>query len=396
MEFLSLPPELLSRILCYVPGRDLSNVCRSCKILRDAAYVDSVWQRKCEEEYSFKSNDGWNVSYRCLYNKVLCRYGDSIGLWRRDLEYYGGLLQVKYDKGCIKGTELIAPICSCVDGPLRKKAMFTISMTSEGKVEVVSVHDTSSGPRPCLLRVERDKAKERVLEYKVPDKDYIIKAKDARDHPLLQQWMQEELESEYMDIYFNCFFRRSVTLLSSRHHYQWSPLKLPCKSRVNAPIQPGLFKGTYSAHGIEVLSLDYDEELTEVTVTKITGDPNVPATKVSVKGDLTSSLVLTAEEQGSIRDLNAASQRSAAERDLPEKQPFVIPENCFDRDISDIPKSCSFRCKAKGQIASHGYKHSSFSEGHFVVFDESKFGMVWLELMSFSIYYRVDDKELND
>ena len=55
-----------------------------------------------------------------------------------------------------------------------------------------------------------------------------------------------------------------------------------------------------------------------------------------------------------------------------------------------------FRCKAKGQIASHGYKHSSFSEGHFVVFDESKFGMVWLELMSFSIYYRVDDKELND
>ena len=55
-----------------------------------------------------------------------------------------------------------------------------------------------------------------------------------------------------------------------RHHYQWSPLKLPCKSRVNAPIQPGLFKGTYSAHGIEVLSLDYDEELTEVTVTKIT------------------------------------------------------------------------------------------------------------------------------
>ena len=36
--------------------------------------------------------------------------------------------------------------------------MFTISITSEGKVEVLSVHDTSSEPRPCLLRVERDKA----------------------------------------------------------------------------------------------------------------------------------------------------------------------------------------------------------------------------------------------
>lgn len=47
-------------------------------------------------------------------------------------------------------------------------------------------------------------------------------------------------------------------------------MELPSKDRVNVPIQPGLFKGTYSAHGIEILSLDYNDDLTEVTVTKIT------------------------------------------------------------------------------------------------------------------------------
>lgn len=48
-DLLSLPPELLTRILEEVPGKDLLNVCTSCKQLRDIVYVDSVWQRKCEE-----------------------------------------------------------------------------------------------------------------------------------------------------------------------------------------------------------------------------------------------------------------------------------------------------------------------------------------------------------
>lgn len=77
------------------------------------------------------------------------------------------------------------------------------------------------------------------------------------------------------------FGLRYIRISLFRHHYQWSPLKLPCKSRVNAPIQPGLFKGTYSAHGIEVLSLDYDEDLTEVTVTKITVS-NIIALNVAI------------------------------------------------------------------------------------------------------------------
>jgi hypothetical protein len=40
--------------------------------------------------------------------------------------------------------------------------------------------------------------------------------------------------------------------------------------------------------------------------------------------------------------------------------------------------------------------YPSFSKGHFMVFDKNKFGMLWIELESFSIYVRVEDKDIND
>ncbi|XP_034317266.2 F-box only protein 31 isoform X1 [Magallana gigas] len=405
-DILSLPPELLSRILDYVPGRDLPNVCITCKTLRDVVYVDSVWQRKCKQEYNFKSIEGWNVNYRTLYSKVLMRYGDLVGLWRRDFKYFGGLLQIKYDKGCIKGLEVLAPASLCVDRPLRKKDLFTISMTSSETVQIVSVHnfpedeDGRGGEgeqRPCILRVEKDETKGRVLEYKVTDKNYILQKENLTDLPVFRRWISDEFEDDpNANMYFPCYRRRGVDYLSSRHEYRWSPLELPSKDRVNVPIQPGLFKGTYSAHGIEILSLDYNDDLTEVTVTKITGDPNVPATKVSVYGILTSPLVLTLEQQESLDTLAAVSAHHVTEQSgLPVRQPFRVPAR-FERDVPDIPEFCTFRCRADGQIAAHSFQNPSFSDGHFVVFDERKFGMVWLELMSFSIYVRVDEKELSD
>lgn len=48
-DILSLPPEILNRILDYLPLRELSSVCLTCKKLRDVVYVDSVWQKKCKQ-----------------------------------------------------------------------------------------------------------------------------------------------------------------------------------------------------------------------------------------------------------------------------------------------------------------------------------------------------------
>lgn len=74
------------------------------------------------------------------------------------------------------------------------------------------------------------------------------------------------------------------------------------------------------------------------------GDPNVPATKVSVYANLTSPLVLTIEQQESLDTLGAVPEHHVTEQSGPAvRQPFRIPEHFSDRDISDIPKFCIFR-----------------------------------------------------
>lgn len=46
------------------------------------------------------------------------------------------------------------------------------------------------------------------------------------------------------------------------------PLKLP-PSREDAVIQPGLFKGFYEGHGVELLLLSYSDEDKSAIITKI-------------------------------------------------------------------------------------------------------------------------------
>lgn len=73
---------------------------------------------------------------------------------------------------------------------------------------------------------------------------------------------------------------------------------------------------------------------------------------------------------------------------------FHLAPSTFNENRNEL--TLYYRCRAEGQIAAHSFQNPSFSDGHFVVFDEKKFGMVWLELTSFSIYVRVDEKELSD
>nr|XP_034317271.1 F-box only protein 31-like [Crassostrea gigas] len=387
---LSLPPELLTRILDYVYDSDLPSVYLSCKTLRNVVYIHSVWQRKCKQEYNFKSIEGWNVNYCILYNKVLRRYGDLVGFWRRDFQYYGGLLQIKFDKGCIKGLEVLPPAGSSVDRPLRKTEIFTISMTSSETVQIVSVHnfpkeedeEEKDVQRPCLLHVEENERNKRILEYKVTDKKYILQKEDLNNHPLLKRWLDED------------FLERGVDYLSSRHEYRWSPLELSSNSVSNVPIQPGLFKGSCFDRGIEIQRLFYTDDLRMLLVTNITGVPYTPVRKFLINGILSCPLVLTVEQQESEDTLSVARRHYETKQpDRPAvQQPLRIPKDFSHQDILDIPKFCTFRCSAVVYIGRLP------STAHFVVFDERKFGLFWLQFphQMFSLYIRVNDNELKD
>lgn len=158
------------------------------------------------------------------------------------------------------------------------------------------------------------------------------------------------------------------------------------------PIQPGIFKGTYGTHGLELIQLEYIDNCTKLRASKLSGDPNVPSGQVTFEVVLQYSMVLTAQQQASISSLDAIEVRASdILYSVPTTpQPFLVPVGCHERFL-EIPKTCIARYHGLGQVAGHGYTNPSFSRGHWVVFNEDLFGFLWLELLSLSMYHRVKE-----
>lgn len=63
-------------------------------------------------------------------------------------------------------------------------------------------------------------------------------------------------------VFFNIIFVSFV--------YWLRPLEVPDSTGSWSPIQPGLYKGQYSAHGIEIVCIKYNEDMSHIIGTKVT------------------------------------------------------------------------------------------------------------------------------
>ena len=75
------------------------------------------------------------------------------------------------------------------------------------------------------------------------------------------------------------------------------------------------------------------------------GDPNVPATKISIKADLTRPMILNLAQQDSVdtlRDIDIADLPPDMNVAQMPSQPFRIPMGCLDRHRS-APERCKSR-----------------------------------------------------
>jgi len=88
----------------------------------------------------------------------------------------------------------------------------------------------------------------------------------------LERWLNEQNDFTFEDdaaikrqLIYKYLVLRQIDL---KTHY--SRLVLPTASSFNVPIQPGLFKGTYSSHGLELITLVYEEDQNKVTAVKVT------------------------------------------------------------------------------------------------------------------------------
>ncbi|CAJ1057260.1 F-box only protein 31 [Xyrichtys novacula] len=429
-----LPPELLVEILSLLPGTALPNVALVCKKFRQIVNTETIWRRRCTEEFGMKEDlrkmEVGGVSSRDLYVKLLHPYRHILGLWQPDIGPYGGLLNVVVDGLFIIGWMYLPPHDPRVEDPMRRRPLFRIHMWESKKATVECMYG-HKGPHKGDIQTGK--------------KDEFSTKCNQTDHHRMPGGRQEEfrtwLEEEWGRTLEEIFHEHMQELILMKFIYTSQYDNCLTYRRIYLPpampsdlLQPGLFKGTYGSHGLEIVMLSFHE--TSARATKLTGDPNVPAGQLTLDVDLSRPVVLPdLEQQRNIEELSrlvlgvheqvqreaeqqaktstaadgacgGASADEGAEADCgacsdscqpgpsttapPEAQPFVLPLGVMARN-EVYPRSCRKCFYGTGLIAGHGFTSPERTPGLFVLFDEDRFGFIWLELKSFSLYSRLTD-----
>ncbi|KAJ1084091.1 hypothetical protein NDU88_004245 [Pleurodeles waltl] len=453
-SLLQLPPELLVHIFGSLPGTQLPSLARVCRKFRQILSTDTIWRRRCREEYGICENlrklEISGVSCQDVYVKLLHRYRHILGLWQPDIGPYGGLLNVVVDGLFIIGWMYLPPHDPHVDNAMRLKPLFRVHLM-ERKSATVECMYGHKGPHTGHIQI----VKKDEFSTKCNQTDYHRMSGGRQEE--FRTWLREEWGRTLEDIfhehmqelilmkfiytsqYDNCLTYRRI------YHPQSSPDDI---------LKPGLFKGTYGSHGLEIVMLSFHG--TSAKGTKLTGDPNVPAGQQTLEIDLTrrvqlpdvehlrvfeelSRIILEIQEQVHLQQQEAAADGLEEERapagaagpgpgagdpapqylyngdhavgleevakdkqpnegqaeegdstPAESSQPFVLPMGVMARN-EDYPRLCKMCFYGTGLIAGHGFTSPERTAGVFILFDEDRFGFIWLELKSFSLYSRIKD-----
>ncbi|XP_029992749.1 F-box only protein 31 isoform X2 [Sphaeramia orbicularis] len=435
-----LPPELLVEIFSLLPGTALPNAALVCKKFRQILNTETIWKRRCMEEFGMKEDlrkmEVGGVSSRDLYVKLLHPYRHILGIWQPDIGPYGGLLNVVVDGLFIIGWMYLPPHDPRVEDPMRRRPLFRIHMWESQKATVECMYGHKGPHKGDIQTVKKDEFSTKCNQtdhHRMPGgrqeefRTWLEEEWGRTLEEIFHEHMQELILMKfiYTSQYDNCLTYRRIYL----------PPAMP-----SALLQPGLFKGTYGSHGLEIVMLSFHEA--SARATKLTGDPNVPAGQLTLDVDLSRPVVLPdLEQQRNIEELSRlvlgvheevqreleqqAKGTSAAVRDTtegacggasgadgvkadhgacsescqpgpssssnpPEAQPFVLPLGVMARN-EVYPRTCRKCFYGTGLIAGHGFTSPERTPGLFVLFDEDRFGFIWLELKSFSLYSRLTD-----
>ncbi|EPY83230.1 F-box only protein 31-like protein [Camelus ferus] len=439
-----------------------------------------------------------------------------LGLWQPDIGPYGGLLNVVVDGFFIIGWMYLPPHDPHVDDPMRFKPLFRIHLM-ERKSATVECMYGHRGPHNghiqefrTWLREEWGRTLEDIFHEHMQElilMKFIYTSQYEYRGPGPPLWVLHVLLRPVLGIRASWLLphTRSGGLLASP---LLQPLALShspnCLTyrRIYLPpshpddlIRPGLFKGTYGSHGLEIVMLSFHGKHargTKITLSLVQrslgadvptalmgttapspqrpftegcllwalsfkgflrysdlyvvlpnqkerrGDPNIPAGQQTVEIDLRYRIQLPDVE--SLRDFSELSRivlevgeqvrqeqqqeggpedsegeprpgpvqphaeppaeqgrepgdgeaLAAAEQPVQsgQGQPFVLPVGVSSRN-EDYPRTCRMCFYGTGLIAGHGFTSPERTPGVFVLFDEDRFGFIWLELKSFSLYSRI-------
>uniref|UniRef100_A0A3Q3ETP0 F-box protein 31 n=1 Tax=Kryptolebias marmoratus TaxID=37003 RepID=A0A3Q3ETP0_KRYMA len=419
-----LPPELLVEIFSLLPGTVLPNVALVCRKFRQILNMETIWRRRCMEE-----TDQYGVLL-CSCVAVLHPYRHILGLWQPDIGPYGGLLNVVVDGLFIIGWMYLPPHDPRVEDPMRRRPLFRIHLLDSKKATVECMYGHRGPHKGDIQTVKKDE-----FSTKCNQTDYHRMPGGRQEE--FRTWLEEEwgrtLEEIFHEHMQELILMKFIYTSQYDNCLTYRRIYLP-PSMPSDLLEPGLFKGTYGSHGLEIVMLSFHG--TSARATKLTGDPNVPAGQLTLDIDLSRPVVLPdLEQQRKIEELSriimrihdeeqreveqqangasadgacgGASEGEEMEEDhgassdscqlgpsgsssSSEALPFVLPLGVMARN-EVYPRTCRKCFYGTGLIAGHGFTSPERTPGLFVLFDEDRFGFIWLELKSFSLYSRLTD-----
>uniref|UniRef100_G1QC36 F-box domain-containing protein n=1 Tax=Myotis lucifugus TaxID=59463 RepID=G1QC36_MYOLU len=390
-----LPVEMLVEIFASLPGTDLPSLALACTKFHHILHTDSIWRRRCWEEFGFRENlqdlKMIGMSYRELYAKMF-PYRNILGLWQLD-HGYRTLLNVVVDGLCITGWTCRPSLNTHVDGLMQFEPLFRIRLTERKSATVECMEGRHSRPHNRHMQIQKDRFSIQCIKTD-HQKDSPTRPWDERGRVLVQEDGQQ----------YDCLTYRRL-YLPPRH-----PDDL---------IRPGLFQGKYNAYCLTIAMLSFHGKYARVT--KIMGITKTLALEIHIMrriqlrdGEISRSfneLSLAVQEidQQVIREqqqqedgteesqghgwqspaLPSVGESGAA---APEEQPvpFVLPVGVQSRD-QNYPRTCRMCFYGVHMVTFHGFTYPRRFPGVFILFDENHFGFIWLEVKYFILYSRVQN-----
>ena len=421
----NLPPELIERVFTFLCAADILNISWCCQRLRSIANSEHVWVKCARREYSINlkqptytsnttncSENDRCTSARLFCIKILMPMGPVFKIiWKlTNFKHYGGLAKICYYNWCIYLVILDPPPNPHTHKALQPEILCKLYLNTKGERTLESVCNGQGLESVKDLKIEKS-VKDLKVE-KSTSNELTIKLLTHYDYDNYDAAITPMLNLlHHYDNAFDSFRKRFglnfIELAAERFRhrvnfqkeglYLFQPLKRSSFVPPICPIAPGVFKGTYSVHGIEIINLTYEDDSKTVTGRKVSGDPNIPCDQITFQGYLDKPMVLKHEEQISfdlIREYmteNAAALNGKSAKPSSFPRRFNIPYNCrVDATLKrDVFRNEIGRFQSQCQIAFTDYTNPTFIKGNLIIFSENIFGVMFIDLQSLGIFERI-------
>ena len=377
MKFNLLPNEVTEHILHFLNGDDILEIALLNKHLYKLSNTHNIWcsileafafkHQFCFEQEPYFFKDLQQEELKNYYIKVVKKWGWLIGLWRRQLKRFGGMLQVKVESSChrIAGYDIQAIGLSINPVPVFVIYFDALSF----KTINVNCHDFNQ--IRCVFYSKNGHYCN--IESSENDTHITLTCQDNTSESHDVQSMMNDFRSALgMN---HRAIPQAVFSELSHEGVKFSKILKPLESTKDAIIKPGYFAGDYSAHCCEIVSLQLNDS--NIFMTKISGDGYVRAGSVSVNIDTTFLLDYLAL-LGSIIDnpyqftlKNALSDFQIEDTDQLNSESKIVVPGCMvamlkaiDSKTFGLTEDNTFIAAFKGQITLGNNPDNEFPTYH--------------------------------